>query len=235
MKKLFVIMILLMFGCSSGISQSDYDNVVAQNKSLNEKIRELKGELSDDIYGDEDDKNFDMIPKKKTKLPDKKKVVDKDYDNVYVGIWHIKKFVDDFGDFTDESYISNKEWIKGTFSNSATEDSDLNVLFLISKTAHAIKLFEYAGNNPVKRSFKDEKSEYNNYTVSIKGKNNKVFELKAVNLTDRLKFDEENEELLHEILSKGGIVKININQNGSNTEYNFSFQADGYDNVYRKL
>jgi hypothetical protein len=229
MKKLFVIMILLIFGCSSGISQSDYDAMVAQNKLLSKKIKELKSELSDDIYGEEDDKENDkkFIPKKKAKLPDKKKVVDKVVDKDYIGVWEIKYFVDDFGDFTDERYITNINWIKGKFSNSATENSKLNVMFLISKKDYTIKLFEYAKNNPLKQVSK--------YTVLIKDKNDKVFELKAENLTDRLKFDKESKEVLHEILMEGGIIKFSINKEGSNNEYDFKFQADGYDNVYGKL
>jgi len=212
-----------MFGCNDVKyqSQSDYDAMVAKNKLLSEKIKELKGELLYDIYGKEDDdKKF--IPKKKAKLPEKKKV-DKDHD----GVWEIKYFVDDFDDFTDERYIVNTNWIKGKFSNSATENSDLNVMFLISKNTYAIKLFKYANNNPLKEESK--------YTVWIKDKNNKIFELKAENNTDRLKFDKESKKVLHKILMNGGVVKFSINPEGSNDEYDFKFQADGYDNVYREL
>ena len=48
------------------------------------------------------------------------------------GIWAIKYFVDDFGDPTDEGYIAHDYYIRGTFSNSATNNSNLNVYFLIS-------------------------------------------------------------------------------------------------------
>ena len=47
------------------------------------------------------------------------------------GIWSIKYFVDDFGDPTDKGYIAHDYYIKGTFSNSATTDTSLNVFLII--------------------------------------------------------------------------------------------------------
>lgn len=67
------------------------------------------------------------------------------------GIWNIAYYVDDFGEPTKKGYIRNPSYIRGTFSNTATQNSDLNVRFLIdSATDVSIMLYEYAGNNPVK-------------------------------------------------------------------------------------
>lgn len=71
-------------------------------------------------------------------------------------IWTIKYYVDEFGAETDHEYLTFNELISGTFSNTATTNSDLLVSFLIDKTDDtiAIKLFEY-GTNCVKSSFTD--------------------------------------------------------------------------------
>jgi hypothetical protein len=65
------------------------------------------------------------------------------------GIWAINYFVDDFGDPTDKGYIAPSYYIKGTISNSATTNSELNVIIIIqSKSDIAVQLYEYAGDTP---------------------------------------------------------------------------------------
>ena len=72
------------------------------------------------------------------------------------GIWSVKFYVDDFGEPTKKGYIINTKKIRGTFSNTATQDSKLDVEFVISghpkRVSVEIYLYEYAHNNPVKVS-----------------------------------------------------------------------------------
>ncbi len=67
------------------------------------------------------------------------------------GMWEIKYYIDDFQNPTDEGYVTNTYWITGTFSNSATTNSKLNVSLVIDKEFAAIKLYEY-GDNLVKNA-----------------------------------------------------------------------------------
>lgn len=46
-------------------------------------------------------------------------------------IWNIDFFVDDFGQPTDEAFIHNVGQLSGTYSNSATTDSDASLLIII--------------------------------------------------------------------------------------------------------
>lgn len=48
-----------------------------------------------------------------------------------LGVWEIRYFVDDFGQPTNEGYITTEYSIYGKFSNTATENSDLRVVFII--------------------------------------------------------------------------------------------------------
>lgn len=64
-------------------------------------------------------------------------------------LWMVKYFVDEFQQPTDKAYISNSEWLEGTFSNTATTNSYLRASLLIEEDSFGIKLLEY-GDNVVK-------------------------------------------------------------------------------------
>lgn len=160
------------------------------------------------------------------------------------GIWKINYYVDSFGDPTNEGYITNSDIIVGTFSNSATTDSELGVSFLITnKDDIAIKLYEYMNNNPVKDD--------GLYVVSIKDSSNKTYSLNAFNSSDRLVFsesgfyDETGNKLLEKshavmmwkLLIKGEELKFNIQKSDTPTTiYNFSIpKTNGLEQLYLEL
>lgn len=148
------------------------------------------------------------------------------------GIWSVNYYVDDFGEPTKEGYIRNTNLISGTFSNTATQNSALNVKFLITNSYDInIMLYEYAGNNPVK-AYSSE-----SYQVLIQDKDGKRYKLKATNWSDRLNFDKTASRQVHNILMKGGEIKFKIYETDTpTTEYDFTIKkADWYDNAYRKL
>lgn len=55
--------------------------------------------------------------------------------------WETKYYVDDFGEQTNESYQSLVAY--GTFSNSATTNSDAMYVFVKNETSLTINIFEY--------------------------------------------------------------------------------------------
>ena len=67
------------------------------------------------------------------------------------GTWEITYYVDEFGQYTNEAYIRNKNYFVGTFSNSATTNSKLYAQLLIDANYVAIRLLEY-GSHLVKAS-----------------------------------------------------------------------------------
>jgi len=109
------------------------------------------------------------------------------------GMWTVGYYVDDFGEPTKTPYIRNTYLIRGTFSNTATEGSDLDVKFLISSASDiSIMLYEYAGNNPVK-GYSDEY-----YLVLVQDKDGKRMQLGARNYSDRLSLNEADSRKLHQ-------------------------------------
>ena len=126
----------------------------------------------------------------------------------------------------------NTNLISGTFSNTATQNSDLNVKFLITNANDVnIMLYEYANNNPVK-AYSSE-----SYQVLIQDKDGNRVKLIATNYSDRLNFDKSASKQVHDILMKGGTIKFKIYElDTPTTQYDFTIDnADWYENAYTKL
>lgn len=148
------------------------------------------------------------------------------------GIWEVVNFVDNFGEPTETQYIRNSSLIRGQFSNTATQDSNLNVRFLIPDSDNVyIMLYEYARNNPVKAIGSID------YRVMIQDKDGQRHELGAVNRSDRLGFSVNHSRIIHNALLKGGEVRFRINEvRTTTTQYQFTISdARYYNNAYRIL
>ena len=148
------------------------------------------------------------------------------------GIWEIRYYVDKFGEPTQGGYITTDKIIKGTFSNTATQDTRLNAYIMITSSSKiAIQLYEYAGNNPVKAS------RSTSYTVLLQDNYGVRTELTAVNTSERLKFNKQASKQIHDVFMKGGTVKFRITEDDRQTnQYQFDIQKSNYyENAYRKL
>lgn len=168
--------------------------------------------------------------KKREEAAEKERIRLANFNNT--GMWSVRYYVDDFGEYTKEGYIRNTSLIRGTFSNTATQDTELDVKFLISNSSDiSIQLYEYAGNNPVKASSTDY------YTVQVQDKDGKRMSMRASNYSERLSLGKTDSRRLHNALMKGGELKFKITEDDRpTTQYKFTIQnADWYENAYRKL
>lgn len=148
------------------------------------------------------------------------------------GMWRVGYYVDEFGEPTKDGYITNTNYINGLFSNTATENSDLNVKFLISdRNDISIQLYEYGSNNPVKAYSPDS------YSVLMQDQEGNRQKLKAINYSDRLSFNKAESIKVHNAFIKGGEVSFRITEiETPTTRYAFSVgNAQYYDNAFRKL
>lgn len=150
-----------------------------------------------------------------------------------MGIWRVYYYVDDWGDPTDQPYVTNNSYIRGTFSNSATEGSALNVDFLIDKNNIAIRLYEYAGRNPVK-AYADT-----NYTIQMKDKNGSTYTISAREREggDRLFIKtQKGYDLFIKALKQKGKLKFLIERDGRLDKYSFAIDdTSGFEAAYKKL
>ena len=62
------------------------------------------------------------------------------------GIWEQKFYLDEFQNATDNAYISNTAHFRGTFSNTATNDSKLDAVIYVENNFVSISLLEYASS-----------------------------------------------------------------------------------------
>lgn len=151
---------------------------------------------------------------------------------VNTGAWTVRYYVDSFGERTSTGYVTTRELIKGTFSNSATQDSALGVYLMVNSSLEInLQLYEYAGKNPVKAYSKES------YTVQIQDKNGQRSTLKASNYSDRLEFGKEDSRVIHNAFTKGGLVKFVIVEDDTPiTRYRFDVaNADFYETACSQL
>lgn len=148
------------------------------------------------------------------------------------GMWKVDSYVDDFGDYTDTRHIKNTEWILGSFSNSATRNSQLKVKFLVGNGYFDIMLYEY-GSSLVTGS-----SNYpTKYTIKVKDQGGEVYQTSGKNYGDRISITAIGVPKLFELLSKGGELKFNITETDSpTTSYNFVIgDSAGFDRILKAL
>ena len=161
------------------------------------------------------------------------KMIKEEYPDDFYGrepeMWTKGYYTNKFGEKTNQSFVTNTSYIEGTFSNSATENSALNVQLLINNPSDiAIKLYEYAGDNPVKDS-----GPYT-YVVQIKGSNNATLKFQPVYEGDRLPLNKSQSRKLHELLLKGGTTKFYI-YTGRQPSSQYNFMIEDKDNGYKKI
>lgn len=105
------------------------------------------------------------------------------------GIWVVNRYVDEFGDVTDEEYITNSKQIKGSFTtpdvvarlftNSSVVVTDLGVSFFIGETKNiGIRLLDDNAN-----VLPDDNE---TYTITVKADGDQVYKLDAYNYEGKL-------------------------------------------------
>ena len=145
-------------------------------------------------------------------------------------IWKVKYYVDDFGDFTDNGYITAN--IVGRFSNSATTNSELGVRFIIDDDV-AIKLYEYNRNHSV-----SGKISIKTYQIHIKHNGKRLPSFTASNYSDRLVVDKKGSKEIITFLKMGGsfTFKIIEDTNYSSSDYLFKIEnATGFKFAWNQL
>ncbi|MDR3930839.1 MAG: hypothetical protein Q3Y27_08215, partial [Clostridia bacterium] len=141
---------------------------------------------------------------------------------------------DEFNNPTTEGYITTKDYVVGTFSNSATTNSELYVIWLIDKSDVAIKLVEY-GRSVVKSSY----SSTNYNIVMLDPDGNRVYMTGTMwKGGDRIYIDSEYESTVIEALKRNGSVSFRIDEGGKygNSSYLFKMEDTSFfDNAYSML
>ena len=154
-------------------------------------------------------------------------------DAVFDSSWTKDAYVDNFGDPTDQYYM--KGTFEGTFSNSATTDSDL-LVYMFCKTGYyasdetfSFRLVEYGDH--IAQIYEDDK-----VTVSVKINGN-VFTDKADFIYDNDIHISMRNDIFFEVLKNLDAGKsipcyIEVQSSFGNTSrYNFTIKANGLSTI----
>lgn len=215
------------------IKQSYTDGEYGEVKEAIAKIKTIHPQSgfianADSIFQEISQIEKAQVAKRQTEAKEKKRLANLNN----TGMWQVVAYVDDFGEPSKNKYIRNHGRIRGVFSNSATEESELDVTLLIDGLTEVdIRLYEYAGNNPVKAYSPDE------YRVLLQDKDGNRHRLKATNYGDRLSFGPKHSGIITTALKKGGRVKFRITEvDTPTTQYGFETgNAQYFDNAIRIL
>ena len=153
------------------------------------------------------------------------------------GIWEVKYYVDDFQEPTDDGYVRS-ETITGTFSNSATTNSECDFVLVVDDWSITLFAYEY-GWSQVQGTFGDT-----SYTVKIRTGNGDEFTASASldKGDDRIYiglFDSETREKILSALQEGGKISFLLTESdayGVADSYLFTIDdASGFSAAYNQL
>lgn len=158
-------------------------------------------------------------------------------------VWITGNYVDEFDSPTGMAYVATKNYLIGTFSNSATTDSKLYAQMLVDiengKPRVAIFLYEY-GNNLVKNSY----SKANEYEIVMQCSNGNKVNLKGFMYSghDRIFIEEAGarygnaNSVISELCSSGESMKLYVvDADRTTTEYLFAVPKSNFQEQYKKI
>lgn len=142
--------------------------------------------------------------------------------------WVIKNYVDEFNEPTYNKYVTTKYTLTGTFSNTATNNSELKAKILVDSTKISIMLYEY-GKNQVKSNSNDD------YKITIKYGYKKV-EISGMMNLDRIHIWGSSKQEMIDALSCGETVSFYIvNKERKTTTYLFSVESSNFADAYDEI
>jgi hypothetical protein len=146
-------------------------------------------------------------------------------------MWKIASYAGDLGDNKNSNYMTNASPIWGTYSNSAVDNSELKVKFLIDKVSFCVKLYEY-GKKIVKKG--DETS----YNVTVKPEGNEEFQFTAKNVSDRIFINQSDAKKVIVLFDKGGKITFSMVNDSKTNPSSYAFVLDhpgGFSETLKKL
>lgn len=122
-------------------------------------------------------------------------------------VWEMNYYIDEFRQPTNKWYVSNRNNFVGTFSNSATDNSQLNVILAVDAEKVTFILYEY-GNSKVKNIF----SKRQNYTIVMQDVGGTRYEMSGYipSQGDRLILTDSYRQTVINALKQNGTISFYI-------------------------
>lgn len=152
------------------------------------------------------------------------------------GIWSVSYYVDDFNQATSDWYIVNKSYLEGTFSNSATTNSQLLAEVVVDSLQGgriSFFLYEY-GSYQVKNNSSSLTDEYSITMRTQDGTDYAMTGFMAPG-SDRIFIDTDYVSQVIDAMKKPGIVSFYVKEVSaytSGTSYLFSCETSNFSTLY---
>lgn len=145
--------------------------------------------------------------------------------------WEIGTYVDKFGRSTGEKYVTTEDYIDGTFSNSATTDSELKVILLMDKENIFFRLYEYGGHQVDNYYSKDQY-----YSLSILDSKDIEHEISCYFCSKGTDLTVRDKDEFCRALEYGGKTMFYLKENDGTSTYKFTVNfEDGFEKTYAKV
>lgn len=154
-------------------------------------------------------------------------------------IWEKKYYVDQFGDKTEDPYITNKDYFTGTFSNTVvTDEEGCNVTLLVDKEKTSFKLFIYETQpvkNPLSTSMeydvilRSASGEEKSFTGTINGSGDRI----SIRNGSILKYHKMFVDFMKQNEGQGDVRVLIQNRKSKTEKYKFTIPAySGFEELY---
>ena len=243
-QKLFLFIAIILFAlfitACGGNTYAEPNDLQAQNEELQKRIEELENEKNHTAAPVCEVETIDFMtePETTTEIPTEaptepptttEEPTPEPTEPPKAGDWVIRYYVDEFKQPTNEGYVHNNHYFEGIFSNSATTDSELKVVFLVDKENLCIQLYEY-GKYMVKTSLSRK------YDIIIKSPNDNKYNLTGTLYNDRIKIDDKYKSDVITALSENENVTFYIVQSEQRTtNYLFDVPTSNFAYAYQSL
>lgn len=148
--------------------------------------------------------------------------------------WVLMYYVDEFNQATSQAYLTPDEYVVGSFSNSATTNSELYVDIMVDEDHIAIALYEY-GRNLVKNSSSRYDELYNITFMDTTGAKKTLTGTMYLG-GDRVLIDPQFESIILESMNEQGSVSFYIEQaERTTTNYLFSVNTGNFSEEISKV
>ena len=145
--------------------------------------------------------------------------------------WELGEFTDEFKKPTGEKYVVTTAY-DGTFSNSATTNSDLIAAVQVTDVEIAIMLWEY-GNHLVKGTF-----DYEDYSITVLDQDNQKHYLSGTIYQggNRIYVDSKDRYALLQLLRQDGEISFYLESSKYSTStYLFTIVTTGFAPLYYEI
>lgn len=149
-------------------------------------------------------------------------------------VWGYNYYIDNqFGDKTDDWYVTTHKPIEGSFENSATDGADLLVEILYDCNDEiSIFLYEYADEDNLVKNNSSQYKDY--YKIAVKNENGKTYEARGQMHPgeDRIFIIDTYHDSVLELMKTSEVLKFYIQSEDSpTTQYRFELIMDNFNDA----